>query len=316
MLDALDGLGAILTAAAPASAAILLAAMGGLVNRHGGVVNIGLEGKMLAGAFVAVSVSARTGSALAGVVTAALAGGALGLLFSWTITRLGADQIIAGLGLNLLVLGLIGYLLPVRFGVQGTYLPEGLVGLPDVDLPGIGAIPGLGSVLSGHDPLTYAAWLSVPLVAAFLYRTAAGIALRATGADEEAARAAGVATLRWRDLSTVVAGALAGLAGAQLALGVVTLFNKNMTGGRGFIALAAFYFGAARPWPTAAAALLFGVFEAASFRYGSSGLAPQLVQMLPYLAVVLGLTLVAVRRSWGVRRRARAAALAPVGDPT
>ena len=314
MPDAIDGLGAILTAAAPASTAILLAAMGGLVNRHGGVVNIGLEGKMLAGAFVAVYVSAQTGSALAGVVAAAVAGGAVGLLFSWTVTRLGADQIIAGLGLNLLVLGLLGDLLPVRFGVQGTYLPDGLVGLPDVDLPVVDAIPGLGAVLSGHDALTYLAWLSVPVVSFVLYRTAWGVALRATGADEEAARAAGVSTMRWRDLSTVVAGIFAGLAGAQLSLGVVTLFNKNMTGGRGFIALAAFYFGNARPWPTAAAALVFGVFEAASFRYGSSGLAPQLVQTLPYLAVVLGLTLVAYRRAWQVRRRAQAAALAPAGD--
>jgi simple sugar transport system permease protein len=94
----------------------------------------------------------------------------------------------------------------------------------------------------------------------------------------------------------------------------VTLFNKNMTAGRGFIALAAVYFGAARPWPTAAAAFLFGVFEAASFRYGSAGLAPQLVQMLPYLVVLISLTLVALRRRWDVRRRAaRAADLASIG---
>jgi ABC-type uncharacterized transport system permease subunit len=304
----LDGIGGVLTAAAPASTAILLAAIGGLINRQGGIVNIGLEGMMLAGAFAAVAVDARLGSWPAGVLAAAATGGVVGLLFSWTITRLGADQIIAGLGLNLLVLGLIGYLLPVRFGVQGTYLPPGLLGLPKIDLPLVAAIPGLGPVLSGHDPLTYLAWLSVPLSSFFLYRTAWGIALRATGADDEAARAAGLATRRWRDFSSVVAGLLAGLAGAQLSLGVVTLFNKNMTAGRGFIALAAFYFGDARPWPTAGAAILFGVFEAASFHFGSSGLAPQLVQMLPYLVVVLSLTLVAVRNRWQIRRRAERAA--------
>jgi simple sugar transport system permease protein len=150
--------------------------------------------------------------------------------------------------------------------------------------------------------------LTIPVVAFVLYRTAWGIALRASGADEEAARAAGVPVLRWRDASTVVAGLLSGLAGAHLALGVVTLFNKNMTAGRGFIALAAIYFGAARPWPTAAAAFLFGIFEAASFRYGSAGLAPQLVQMLPYLVVVVSLTLVGIRRKWAVRHRAARAA--------
>jgi general nucleoside transport system permease protein len=175
-------------------------------------------------------------------------------------------------------------------------------------------MPLLGPILSPQTPLTYFSWLTIPVIAFILYRTAWGIALRAAGKDEEAARAAGVSALRWRDASTVVAGLLSGLAGAHLALGVVTLFNKNMTAGRGFIALAAVYFGAARPWPTAAAAFLFGVFEAASFRYGSAGLAPQLVQMLPYLVVLISLTLVALRRRWDVRRRAaRAADLASIG---
>jgi len=103
----------------------------------------------------------------------------------------------------------------------------------------------------------------------------------------------------------VIAGAFAGLAGGQLSLGVVTLFNKQMTGGRGFIALAAFYFGDSKPGLTALAAVIFGVFEAAGFRLGSSGLPSQLVQMLPYLVVIVSLTLVAIRREWGVRDRAR-----------
>jgi len=310
----LDLAAAILSAAAPATTAILLAAMGCLVNRQGGIVNIGLEGLMLGGAFAAVAASAAAASWQAGVAAAGAVGALLGLGFSWTITRLGANQIIAGLGLNLVVLGFLGYLLPVRFGVQGTYLPEGVVGLPRIALPLFGNMPLLGPILSPQTPLTYFSWLTIPIIAFILYRTAWGIALRAAGEDEEAARAAGVSALRWRDASTVVAGLLSGLAGAHLALGVVTLFNKNMTAGRGFIALAAVYFGAARPWPTAAAAFLFGVFEAASFRYGSAGLAPQLVQMLPYLVVLISLTLVALRRRWDVRRRAaRAADLASIG---
>ena len=310
----LDALGAILVAAAPATTAILLAAMGGAINMQAGVVNIGLDGMMLAGAFVAVLISARTGSPAFGVLAAALASGIVGWLFSLTITRLDANQIIAGLGLNLAIVGLIGYLLPVEFGVQGTYLPPGLKGLPSLDIPLIGAIPGIGPIVSGHDPLTYLSWLSVPAVAFFLRRTVWGIDLRATGADEEAARAAGIPTRRWRDVSTVAAGVFAGLAGAQLSLGVVTLFNKNMTGGRGFIALAAFYFGGARPWPTAGAAVLFGVFEAASAQFGSSGLPPQLVQMLPYLVVVAALALVGWRRAWAARRRARLALAASAGE--
>ena len=304
MPDALLGT---LAAAAPATTAILLAAMGGLVNRQGGIVNIGLEPLMLVGAFSAVVVSAQTGNPFAGVLVAVVAGALLGLLFSWSITRLGANEIVAGLGLNLLVLGFFGYLLPIAFNIEGTLLPSGLVGLPKWNIPVLDQIPGLGPIVSGHDIVTYLSWLSVPLVSVFLYRTPLGIQLRATGANEEAARAAGVPTLRLRDFSTVVAGAFAGLAGAQLSLGVVTLFNKQMTGGRGFIALAAFYFGDARPAMTALGAVIFGVFEAAGFRLGSSGVPSQLVQMLPYLVVVISLTLVAVRRNSRVRQRARAA---------
>jgi ABC-type uncharacterized transport system permease subunit len=300
----LDAIGNILTAAAPASAAILLAAMGGLINRQGGIVNIGLEGLMLVGAFAAVIASAATGSSGLGVVAAGIAGGLVGLIFSWTITRLGANEIVAGLGLNLLIVGLFGYLLPVLYGVQATLRPAGLVGLPTVTIPLIDQLPGLGPVISGHDPLTYLSWLSVPLVSIFLYRTTWGMALRATGADEEAARAAGIPSLRLRDLSTVAAGMFSGVAGAQLSLGVVELFNKNMTAGRGFIALAAFYFGNARPLPTAAAAILFGIFEAAGIRLQSTSWPPQIVQMLPYLVVVLSVTLVSIRQARGARRRA------------
>ncbi|MGH2618168.1 MAG: ABC transporter permease subunit, partial [Thermomicrobiales bacterium] len=199
-----DVVTAVLIAAAPATTAILLAAMGGLVNRQGGIVNIGLEGMMLGGAFAAVVASAAFASWQTGVAAAGIVGALIGLVFSWTITRLGADQIIAGLGLNLVVLGFLGYLLPVRFGVQGTYLPEGVVGLPRIPLPIAGDLPLLGPILSPQTPLTYLSWLTIPVVGFVLYRTAWGIALRAAGADAEAARAAGVPVLRWRDASTVV----------------------------------------------------------------------------------------------------------------
>ena len=298
----LEALQAVLATASSASTAILLAAMGGLLNRQGGIINVGLEGKMLVGAFVAVLVGVITGSSAAGVLAAAVAGGLVGLLFGWTITRLGANQIIAGLGLNVFVVGLFGYLLPVLYGVQGTFKPPGIPALPTVTIPVVSQVPLIGPILSGQDPLTYLTWLSVPLVWLFVYRTVHGLALRATGADEEAARAAGIPTLLLRDLSTVAAGSLAGLAGAQLSLGVVQLFNKQMTGGRGFIALAAFYFGDARPAATAVGALLFGIFQAVSFRLqASSTWPPQVVQMLPYLVVLASLGVVALRRHRTVR---------------
>jgi ABC-type uncharacterized transport system permease subunit len=286
----------ILAASATITTPLLLAAMGGLVNRQGGIVNIGLEAKMLTGAFVAVLVAWQTGNLWTATVAALVAGAVVGLAFTLVVTRLGANEIIAGLGLNIAVAGLIGYLLPVVFDVFGTLRPPDLERLPRLELPLIHDLPVLGRILSGKDPLTYLSWLSVPAVAWFLYRTVWGLRLRASGADLEAARAAGIPALRWRDLSTVIAGAFAGLAGAQLAIGVVGLFAVGMTAGRGFIALAAFYFGAARPWPTAGAALLFGIFGAATARVQGFGVPVQLVQMLPYLAVVVALTLIAIVR--------------------
>ncbi len=285
-----------LVAAATVSTPILLAALGGAVNRQGGIVNIGLEAKMLAGAFAAVVVSWQTGNVLLAVLAAGAAGVLVALPFTLIITRLGANEIMAGLGLNVAVAGLLGYLLPVTFGVFGTLAPQGLARLPHWHIPLLDAVPGLGPILSGRDPLTYLAWLAIPLTAFFLYRTTWGLRLRAAGADRSAAEAAGIRALRWRDVSTLIAGLLCGLAGAQLAIGVVALFSTTITAGRGFIALAAFYFGGARPWPTAFAAILFGLFDAAQVRIQNLGIPVQLVQMLPYLVVVVALTVVAIMR--------------------
>ncbi|MBA2635045.1 MAG: ABC transporter permease [Chloroflexi bacterium] len=285
-----------LVAAATISTPILLAALGGAINRQGGIVNIGLEGKMLAGAFAAVVVSWQTGSVVLAVLAAMLAGALVALPFSLLVTRLGANEIIVGFGLNIVVAGLLGYLLPVVFDVFGTLAPADLARLPRITIPVVDGIPIIGRVLSGRDPVTYLAWLTIPLTAWFLYRTRWGLRLRASGADREAAEAAGIRALRWRDASSVVAGIFAGLAGAQLAIGVVALFSTTMTGGRGFIALAAFYFGAARPWPTAAAAFLFGFFDAAQVRLQGFGVPVQLVQTLPYVVVVIVLTAVAIAR--------------------
>lgn len=285
-----------LVAAATVSTPILLAALGGAINRQGGIVNIGLEGKMLAGAFAAVVVSWQTGSVVLAVLAAILAGALVALPFTLLVTRLGANEIIAGLGLNIVLAGLLGYLLPEVFDVFGTLAPTDLARLPRIEIPVVADVPFIGRVLSGRDPVTYLAWGMIPLTAWFLYRTRWGLRLRASGADREAAEAAGIRALRWRDTSTVLAGAFAGLAGAQLAIGVVALFSTTMTGGRGFIALAAFYFGGGRPWPTAAAAFLFGFFDAAQVRLQNFGIPVQLVQTLPYVMVVIVLTAVAIAR--------------------
>ncbi|HEY1719720.1 MAG TPA: ABC transporter permease [Magnetospirillaceae bacterium] len=281
---------AILGSAFLVSTPLLLTAIGGMLNRIGGIVNIGLEAMMLSGAYVALVASSATQSWPLALVAALVTGGLIALLFSLTVTRLGANEIVAGLGFNVAIAGLIGFVLKDYYQSSGTLRLENVVMLPRIDLPGIENIPILGAILSHKDPVTWLAWLSVPLSSFVLARTRAGLRLRAAGEAPAASIALGLRPLLARDISTVVAGAMAGLAGAQLSIGIVGIFNVGISAGRGFIALAAFYFGRNRPGLTALGALLFGFFDAAQINLQGRGVAPELMQMLPYIVVVTVLT--------------------------
>ena len=284
---------AFLSAAMLMTTPILLAAIGGLINRIGGLVNLGLESMMLAGALTAVEVSAATGDAGLAALAAAAVGGLVGLAMSLVVTRLKANEIIVGLGFSVLVAGLVRFLLKSLYGVSGTFNPPGVAMLPRFDIPWLDNVPVVGAILSHQDGLTWFAWALVPATAFALNRTRWGLRLRATGSAEATVRAVGLAPLAIRDVSTVIAGALSGLAGAHLSIGVVGLFNEGITGGRGFIALAAFYFGRTSPWRTALGALLFGVFDAAQIRLQGHGAPAEIVQTLPYVIVIVVLTALA-----------------------
>lgn len=281
---------AILNSAFLVSTPLLLTAIGGMLNRIGGIVNIGLEAEMLAGAYVALVVSSGTQSWPLALLTALITGAVIGLLFSLAVTRLDANEIVAGLGLNVAVAGLIGFVLKDYYQSSGTLRLDDVVMLPRINLPVIADIPIIGAILSNKDPVTWLAWLSVPASAFALSRTRAGLRLRAAGEAPAASIAMGLNPLFTRDVSTVVAGAMAGLAGAQLSIGIVGVFSVGISAGRGFIALAAFYFGRNRPGLTAVGALLFGAFDAVQINLQGRGVAPELVQMLPYIVVVTVLT--------------------------
>jgi simple sugar transport system permease protein len=274
---------------------ILLAAMGGLVNRQAGIVNIGLEAKMLAGAFAAVIVSSATQSWILACIAAALAGGIIGLGFSLTITRARANMIVAGLGLNVLVAGAIGFILSWVYGTSGTLRRPDVVLLPDILPQGIGAIPIIGPALADLDPLTALAWIMVAVLPFLLASTRIGLWIRATGNAPQVTRAVGLRGPAIQDASTVFAGVFSGLAGAHLALASLGLFNEGLTAGRGFIALAAFYFGRDRPFATAMACLLFGFLDASQIRLQTAGLPPKLIGALPYVMVLLALIWTSVR---------------------
>lgn len=280
---------------------ILLAAMGGLVNRRAGIVNIALDAKMLVGAFVAVVVSSATGGWFVAVLAAAFAGAFVGYLFALVITRANANMIVAGLGLNVLVAGVLGFILSWVYDSSGTLRLPDVVLLPHI-LPGfLENIPVVGEALADLDPLTVFAWGSVAVLPFLLASTRIGLWLRATGNAPQVARAVGLPQNGIKEFSTAFAGFLSGLGGAHLALASIGLFNEGLTAGRGFIALAAFYFGRDRPVVTALVCLLFGFLEATQIRMQTAGLPPKLVGTIPYLFVLVALCLAGFRNQ---RRKA------------
>ncbi|MCY4246918.1 MAG: ABC transporter permease [Chloroflexi bacterium] len=268
---------------------ILLAAMGGLINRAAGIVNIALEPKILAGAFVAIIVSSVTGSWMLAALAAAFAGAFIGWLFSLSVTRLRADMIVAGLGLNFLVAGLLGFILSWSFNSSGTLRMPDVVLLPKVLPESVSSVPIFGPTLAQLEPITFFAWVVVSVMPFFLTQTRFGLHLRATGNAPQVADAMGLASRTIQDISTAIAGFLSGLGGAHLALASIGLFNEGLSAGRGFIALAAFYFGRNRPVATALVCLLFGFLDATQIRMQTAGLPPKLVGTIPYVMVILAL---------------------------
>lgn len=294
---------ALIASALTLSVPLILAALGGAIHRRAGVVNIGLESHMLTGALFGAVISGATGNWALGALGGLLAGACTGWIMSLLITRLHGNEIIVGLGFNIVVIGTIGYVLRAGFGVSGTLQIEGLQRLPKLVIPGVADVPVLGALLSGKDPLFWLCVVLVPLIAWALRNTRWGVRLRATGASEAASTSLGLRTLSIRDGAGIAAGALAALGGVALSLGTVGLFNESMTAGRGYVALAAFYFGRSRPLPTALACVLFGFFDALQIRLQTvGGFSADIISTLPYLAVVAVLALTGIRE---YRRSAR-----------
>jgi ABC-type uncharacterized transport system permease subunit len=269
---------------------LTFAALGGILSERSGVINIGLEGMMLTGAFFGIFGADLTGSWLLGALIGMAAGGVMGLIHAVLSISLRADQVVGGTGINLLAWGITGYVFIAHYGEQGT--PGDVPRAPEVTLPGIESIPFFGDAIGEANVLTWVALLLVPLLAVYLFRTPGGLRLRSVGEKPRAADSVGVPVLRTRYLAVISSGSLAGLGGVYLTIALVGSFNQMMTDGRGFIALAAVIFGNWRPGGALAGALLFGFSSAVAQRLPAfSGSLAVLFQALPYvltLVVVAG----------------------------
>lgn len=280
---------------------LILAALAGLFSERSGIVDIGLEGKMLVGAFAAAAVSYWTGSAWLGLGAAILVSIAFALLHGLACITYQGNQVVSGVAINILASGLTTILGLAWFHQGGSTPP--LVGAQrfgEITLPAAEAsksIPILGdfyaNVLSGHNILVYIALLLVPFCAWVLYKTRFGLRIRAVGENPKAVDTAGVSVTFLRYRAVIIAGVLCGFAGAYLSTAQNAQFIRDMTAGQGFMALAALIFAKWRPWPILAAALLFGFLDALAIRMqGVSlpliGQVPvQLIESLPYILTVV-----------------------------
>ena len=288
-LDSVVVWSALLAATLRYATPLTLAALGGLFSERSGVVNIGLEGMMLMGAFFGVLAAAELDSWILGVGAAMLAGGFLALIHAFFSIHLRADQIVSGTAVNFLALGITGYVFIDVYGDEGT--PTDIPRIPEVRLSAIDEIPLLGPVFAQLNLMIWVSLALVVLTYVVMFKTPIGLRIRSVGEHPRAAETVGISVYGIRYAAVTLSGMLAALGGAYLSIGFVGSFNENMTSGRGFIALAALIFGNWRPFGAFGAALLFGFSSALAQRlptaYGES--AGTLFEALPYI-----LTLIAV----------------------
>jgi len=309
MDESLQSLWSLLGATLRGGTPLILAALGGLMAERAGVANLALEGKMLAAAFAAAATAWVSGSPWAGVGAGMAAAMALAAVHAFACVTCRGNQIVSGIALNILVAGLTPTLAEAWFGLGGqTPLLPASARFAALTLPGgelLAGVPGLGAfygtVVSGHNLLVYLALAAVPLLSWGLARTRFGLRLRAVGEAPEAVEGAGLSVRRLRWQALLLSGLLCGLAGAYLSIAQGGGFVRDMTAGKGYLALAALIFGRWRPWPTLAACLLFALTDAAQLRLqglslgGMGELPVQFVQMLPYGLTVLLLAAVVGR---------------------
>lgn len=276
---------------------ILLASLAGVLCGRVGVFNMALEGQMLIGAFAAIVGSYFTESAAGGIAAAMIATMVFSLILAYGATLLRGDAVVICIGMNLLASGLTAYLLRVMFGVSGTFSDPAIVSLPKLRIAWLQEIPILGWGFGRQTILTWAAWALVALVSVVLFRTPLGLRLRGVGEQPDAAETLGVDVAAYRIATVVVSGALAGLAGAQLSLGAVSVFAENMSAGRGWIAVVAVMLGRSNPLYAAAACVLFGFADAFSVNLQSRGLPNQLTDIAPYVVTLAALAISHRRRT-------------------
>lgn len=266
---------------------IALAAMGGTFSERAGIINIGLEGMLLTGAFAAVLGSYLTGSAGVGVLFAILASAGIAAVFGYFTIELKADHVVSGVGLNILALGLTTWLMQVIWGSRGT--SPAVTGVGRMRIPLLADIPVIGRLLGNQSPFVYIMFVLIIGGWVLLFRTPLGLRIRMTGEHPEAADSLGIRIRFIKHFSVILGGVFCGIGGAYLSLGNLTRFSMNMSAGRGYMALAANIFGQWNPLGGLGASFLFSYSDALQMRLQGLDipLPHNLIQMIPFLLTII-----------------------------
>ena len=266
----------------------LFASIGETYSQRSGVLNLGVEGQMLLGAFVAFYIAKLTDNLWLGVLGGMGVGALMGLAMAFVTINLHAKQGISGIGFYLFGLGMSNLLFQLLVGTVET-----VSGFPRIEIPLMSSIPWIGNIFFNQNILVYIAFLLVPVSSYVLNKTTLGLKIRAVGQNPEAADSLGVSVAGVRYFTVIFGGTMAGLAGASLSIALLNVFQQGMTAGQGFIAVALVYFGAWRPWGVLAGALLFSLVNGLQLWIQVLGIpiAPEFAVMMPYILTILVLTL-------------------------
>ena len=286
-----------------ASTPIIFAALCAAITQQANIINIGTEGIMLVGAFTAVAVSFFAGSWVMGVLAAMLAGTFLALIMGVGHIKYKADICAIGMGINLLAIASTRFLLNFIFNINGAFNDPGIVPIPNLHIPFIADNYVLNQLFNDWAITEWFVIVLVILLSFLFYKTVWGLRLRAVGKYAMAAETAGIKVNRIKYQAIIISGLIGGLAGAHLSLGTSRQFVENMTNNRGFMGVAAMFFGGANPVFTSIGALLFGFADSVGARLQAHGLPSQFVLMMPYLVTVIVLAITMMIRFYSNRKK-------------
>ena len=275
---------------------LILASLGAVITSNAGITNIGIEGVMLISALAGVFASAFGFGPWFGLLVAIVTGILCSLAIGYVSMSLKADSVLTCIAFNTMAVGGTVYFMYAVVKDKGTTLALDSGKLPNIKIPGIDSIPVVGDIISNHNIISYVAILMIFVVFVLLYKTPLGLRIRSAGKAPKALSSVGVSLIKTRYIALGISGVLGGMAGAFMSMGYVTWFSKNMTAGRGFIALAADAMGNSTPIGAALSSLLFAVAEALSYSLQVTTIPAELVQMLPYLATIIGLIAYSIKR--------------------